>query len=129
MLVAGIVVNLLHLVGHSAWLTPMGTTITSAFGLVATVRVLEVFPFAFERGFDGAPVIRVLLVLGVVGSALGAVIAIVQLFRLHRLTRGSPTRRATVRQARATVGRRMPAWPCRGGTDHRPGRPRDRWAR
>jgi hypothetical protein len=86
-LVAGIVVNLVHLVRDPGWLTPVGVMVTTAFGLVATVRVLQVFPFSFGSGFDWASVIRVLLVLGVVGSAIGLLVALVQLFRLQLVTR------------------------------------------
>jgi hypothetical protein len=88
MLVAGIAIDLLHVVRHRPWQTPVGTFVTSAFGLVATVRVLQVFPFAFGPGFDWSPVVRVLLVLGAVGSAIGCVLAVVQMVRLHRLTGG-----------------------------------------
>ena len=88
MLVAGIVVNLLHVVWNPGGLTPVGVLVTTGFGLVATVRVLQVFPFAFGPGIDWAAVVRVLLVLGVIGSAVGLVIALVQLLRLQRITRG-----------------------------------------
>ena len=85
MLVAGIVVNLVLVGRHPAWMTPAGTFVTSTVGLVATLRVLQVFPFAFGPGFDWAPVVRVLLVLGVVGSAIGALVAVAQLVRLRRV--------------------------------------------
>jgi hypothetical protein len=88
MLVAGIVVNLLHLVRDPSWLRPVGVLVTTAFGLLATVRVLRVFPFAFGPGFDWSPVVRALLVLGVIGSVVGLVIAVVQLSRLRSVTRG-----------------------------------------
>ena len=87
MLVAGIAVNLLHVVWHPGWLTPVGVLVTTGFGLVATVRVLQVFPFSFGPGIDWAAVVRVLLVLGVIGSAVGLVIALVQLVRLQSITR------------------------------------------
>jgi hypothetical protein len=86
MLVAGIVVGLLHLGPHRAWLTPVGTLVTSFFGLVATVRVLQVFPFSFGPGFDWEPVLRIVLVLGAVGAGIGALLAVVQLVRLRRVT-------------------------------------------
>ena len=86
MLVTGIVVHLLLLGRAAPWWTPAGTLATSVAGLVATVRVLQVFPFSFDRGFDWSPVIAWLLVLGIVGTVVGAGIAVVELVRLRRIT-------------------------------------------
>jgi hypothetical protein len=87
MLLTGIVVQLLLLVPGWGWLTAAGNLVTSVVGLLATVRVLQVFPFAFDGGFDWAPVVRVLLVLGVLGCAIGALVAVVGLIRLRRVSR------------------------------------------
>jgi hypothetical protein len=81
-LVAGIVVDVVLLFPHPAWLTPAGLVVTSAFGLAVAIRVLDVFPFAFDEGFDWSPVVRVLLVLGVIGAAIGLLVAVVSLVRL-----------------------------------------------
>ena len=78
-LIAGIVVSAVHLVRDPGWLTPAGTLVTTAFGLAATVRMLQVFPFDLSAGWE--TVMRVLLVLGVVGSVVGLVVALVSLVR------------------------------------------------
>lgn len=85
-LIAGIVVSAVHLVRDPGWLTPAGTFVTTAFGLAATVRMLQVFPFDVSPGW--ATVLRVLLVLGVVGSVIGLVVALVSLARMLRAERG-----------------------------------------
>ena len=86
MLVAGIGVQLL--LRGPRWRTPVGNLVTSVVGAVATLRLLQVFPFSFGRGFDWAPIVRVLLVLGIIGCAVGALVAIVQLVRLRLVKRG-----------------------------------------
>ena len=86
-LIAGIVVNLLHLVADPGWLTPAGSLVTAAFGLAATARVLQVFPFAFTTAFDWALVVRILLVVGVVGAAIGVVASLVSLLRILAVQR------------------------------------------
>ena len=79
-LIAGIAVSAVHLVRDPGWLTPAGTLVTTAFGLAATVRMLQVFPFDLSPGWE--TVARVLLVVGVVGSGVGLVVALVSLVRM-----------------------------------------------
>lgn len=79
-LVAGLLVNAAHLVRDPGWLTPAGTLVTTAFGLAATARVLQVFPFALAPGWATAA--RVLLVVGIVGSVIGLIVAFVSLVRM-----------------------------------------------
>lgn len=84
-LIAGIVVDAVHLVRDPGWLTPAGTLVTTAFGLAAMVRLLQVFPFDLSSGWATAT--RVLLVLGVVGSAIGLLAALVSLLRMLAVAR------------------------------------------
>ena len=87
-LVAGIGVHLLLMFRGPSWRTPVGNLVTSVVGGVATLRLLQVFPFSFDGGVDWAPIVRVLLVLGIVGCVIGALVSVVQLVRLRLVTRG-----------------------------------------
>ena len=84
-LVAGIAVPVVHLVRDPAWLTPAGTLVTTAFGLAAVARLLQIFPFDLSPGWATAA--RVLLVLSVIGSAIGLLAALVSLLRVLGVTR------------------------------------------
>jgi hypothetical protein len=84
-LVAGIVVNLVHLVRDPGWSIPAGQLVTTAFGLAATIQVLRVFPFDLTAGW--ATLVHVLLVAGSAGSAIGLVAALVSLARMLGATR------------------------------------------
>jgi hypothetical protein len=84
-LIAGIAVNAVHLVRDPGWLTPAGTLVTTAFGLAAVARLLQVFPFDLSPGW--ATAVRVLLVVAVVGSAIGLLAALVSLLRTIAATR------------------------------------------
>jgi hypothetical protein len=84
-LVAGIVVNLVHLVCDPGWSIPAGQGVTTAFGLAATIRVLDVFPFDLGSGW--ATVVHVLLVVGIAGSVIGLVAALVCLAHMLGSTR------------------------------------------
>ena len=84
-LIAGIVVSAAHLVRDPGWLTPAGTLVTTAFGLAAMVRLLQVFPFDLSSGW--ATAVRVLLIVGVIGSAIGLLAALVSLVRMLAVAR------------------------------------------
>ncbi|MGY1605021.1 hypothetical protein [Geodermatophilus sp. SYSU D00815] len=84
-LVAGIVVALVQLVRPEGWLAPAGTLVTTAFGLVVTARVLQVFPFDLGSGWETAA--RVVLWIGLVGGVIGLVAALVSLVRLRAVAR------------------------------------------
>jgi hypothetical protein len=79
-LAAGIVVNVVHLVWDPGWLAPAGALVTTALGLAATARILQVFPFDLTPGWATAA--QVLLVVGIVGSVIGLVAASVSLIRM-----------------------------------------------
>jgi hypothetical protein len=81
-LLAAVVLNLLYLAWDPAWFTALGSIVTTVIGLVAMVRLLQVFPFDFGAGgFDWALVARILLWVGIVGSAIGIVVNLVTLVR------------------------------------------------
>ena len=86
-LVAGIVVNLVHVVVGRGRITLAGILLTTSVGLVAMVVVLRVFPFAFAPGSAWEVVVRVLLVLGIVGAGIGLVAAVASVVRLRTVTR------------------------------------------
>ena len=87
-LIAALVVNVVYLLADPAWLRSLGSAVTGAFGLAATIRMWQVFPFDFGAiSFNWALLVRILLVLGIVGGAIGIVVALVGVVR--GLTGGS----------------------------------------
>ena len=81
-LLAGVLVNIEHLLHDAAWLRALGDLTTTVIGVVAMVRLWQVFPFAFDgRGFDWSQLVRVLLVIALVGSAINVVVQLVNLVR------------------------------------------------
>lgn len=80
-----ITVNVIWLVADPRWLRALGEATTSLVGLGATLRLLAVFPFAFDD--DGVPwarFVRVVLVLAAIGGAIGVVTNLVSLVRAAR---------------------------------------------
>lgn len=81
-IVAGIIANTVYVVLDPVWLRAVGDIVTTSVGLVAMVRLWQVFPFDFTQTFvDLEVVARVVLVVGVVGSVIGIVAAAVRLVR------------------------------------------------
>ncbi|MQA34352.1 hypothetical protein [Modestobacter roseus] len=81
-LVVGIVVNVVLLLRSPGWPTAAGSLLTTLVGLVATVRVWQVFPFDVSDTWE--TVLRVVLVVGVVGACLG----LLALLRMRQVTGG-----------------------------------------
>jgi len=72
--------NVVYLLRDPPWLKALGDILTTAVGLVALVRIWQVFPFDFDDGsFDWTLVVRVLLGVGIVGSSIGIGVAAVSL--------------------------------------------------
>ncbi|MCV2394112.1 hypothetical protein OEB99_07325 [Actinotalea sp. M2MS4P-6] len=69
-----IAVNVVWILADPRWLRALGETVTSAVGLAAAVRILTVFPFAFEDGTSWATLARFVLWIAVVGSAIGVLV-------------------------------------------------------
>lgn len=80
-LVVTIVLNLVYLVRDPRWLTSAGAVVTTAVGLAAVVRMLQVFPFDFGDSDLWPVVFRVLLWVALVGSVIGIVANLVTLVR------------------------------------------------
>jgi hypothetical protein len=81
-LAAGAVANGVYLMIHPAWLRALGGLVTTGIGLVALLRLLDVFPFDFGvSSVDWATAVRVVIVVGIVGSVIGIVVQAVTLVR------------------------------------------------
>jgi hypothetical protein len=71
---AGIIANALYLAMDQRWFRALGEIVVTAIGLVALVRLWQVFPFAFDD--EGVPwhlIARWVLGIGIVGSAIGII--------------------------------------------------------
>jgi hypothetical protein len=84
-LAAGLVTNLVYLVSSGPRVRALGELTTSSIGLVAAVRILQVFPFDLDQPYS--TVVQVLLVLAVVGSAIAIVVNLVSMVRVQRTGR------------------------------------------
>ena len=80
-LVATIAVNLIYVVRDPRWLTAAGAVVTTAIGLTAAVRMLQVFPFDFGDSEFWPVVVRIGLWLAVIGAAIGIIVNLVALGR------------------------------------------------
>ncbi len=74
---AGLVANLVYVVRDEPWFKGLGDVLTLMVGLVAAVRVWQVFPFDLSSSPAWTLVVRVLLAVAVLGSAVGIVAALV----------------------------------------------------
>ncbi|QXV56503.1 hypothetical protein CVV72_05370 [Amycolatopsis sp. TNS106] len=81
-LVVGMVSSLVC-VGYGAeWFTSVAGLAATVTGLVAVIRIWQVFPFDFGgASFDWPLTVRVLLVIAIAGSAIGALVQLVTLLR------------------------------------------------
>jgi hypothetical protein len=85
-LVVTIALNLVYIVRDPRWLTAAGAVVTTAIGLVAAVRMLQVFPFDFcDSGFWPV-VFRILLWLAVIGAGIGIIANLVTVVRARGTT-------------------------------------------
>ena len=72
--------NVVYLVRDPPWVRALGDILTTAVGLLAMIRMWQVFPFDFgNTSFDWTLVVRVLLGVGIVGSSIGIGVAAVSL--------------------------------------------------
>lgn len=79
-MIAGIITNLVYVGRDTNRVRAAGDLVTTGIGLVAMVRIWQVFPFDFDlSGLDWAIVARVFLVIGIVGSAIAMVVRLVSL--------------------------------------------------
>lgn len=79
---AGIIANALYLAMDQRWFRALGDITVTAIGLVALVRLWQVFPFTFHD--DGVPwhlITRWVLAIGMVGSGIGIITNLVAFVR------------------------------------------------
>ena len=81
-LIATAVANVLYVVWDPRWFRALGDIVTTSIGVVAMMRLWQVFPFDFTgSSLDWALVARVALGIGIGGSLIGIVVALVTLVR------------------------------------------------
>ncbi|WP_448810537.1 hypothetical protein [Agromyces bauzanensis] len=82
-LIAGVVVNVLNLVLDLAWVRTVGDLVTSVIALIATIRIWDVFPFAFgDTAFDWELLTRVVLGIAIGGTIISIIVQVVILIRM-----------------------------------------------
>ena len=93
-LVVGVLANLLYAVSDPPRLRAAGDVVQNLVGLVAMVRLWQVFPVHFDAGgFDWDLVARVFLGIGIAGASIAILVALVRLVRGGDATgRGDRTR-------------------------------------
>jgi hypothetical protein len=79
---AGIAANAVYAIADPPPLRAVGDLVTLTIALVTTVRVLDVFPFAFHGSVAFVAVIaRVVLIIGIAGASIGILYSVVTLIR------------------------------------------------
>ena len=85
-IIVTIALNLIYVVRDPKWLTAAGAVITTAIGLAAAVRMLQVFPFDFGDSDVWPVVFRVLLWIAIIGAGIGIIVNLVALARPRTAT-------------------------------------------
>ncbi|WP_043499802.1 hypothetical protein [Georgenia sp. SUBG003] len=94
-ILVSLVVNAVYVVHDPAWLRALGDLMTSAVGVVALVRLWQVFPFDYgDATFDWELVTRWVVGVGIAGSAIAIVVALVSLVRALADVAAGPAPRA-----------------------------------
>jgi hypothetical protein len=79
-LLVGAAANLLYVVVDAAWVRSLGQIAVAVVGIVAALRMLQVFPFDFSPyAFDWATVARWVLAVAIFGSSVSIVVELVRL--------------------------------------------------
>lgn len=82
-IIVGVAFNLIHIVRLIPWLKTFGDLLTTGIGLIASVRLLQVFPFVSVTGsFDWHTPVRVVLIVATAGAAIGLIVHAVRLVGL-----------------------------------------------
>ena len=92
-IIVGLVANVVYLARDPRWLKAAGDLVTTTVGLVALVRLWQVFPFDVAQGSTWELVARAALVLGIFGSAVAILVAVVTFVRAVVLDPSDPTRK------------------------------------
>jgi hypothetical protein len=81
-MVAGILANAVYLLVDTPLVKSIGDLLTEAVGLVAMIRLWQVFPFDFGAEPNAwATVVRVVLIVGIVGTVIAMIVSIVTAIR------------------------------------------------
>lgn len=81
-LLAGAVANLVYVTHDPVWLRAAGEALTTSIGIVAIVRIWQVYPFTADvTGSTWDLVARTVLAVALVGSAIAVVTALVAFAR------------------------------------------------
>jgi hypothetical protein len=81
-LVAGILANAVYLFRDTRRVKGLGDLITAVVGLVATVRLWQVFPFDFGAEPNAwSTVVRVLLIVAIAGTGIAVIVGVVTALR------------------------------------------------
>jgi hypothetical protein len=81
-MLASLAANAVYLLHDPPWLRALGDVATTSVGLVALVRIWQVFPLDFgDSSFDWALVAHVLLGVAIVGSVIGILVGLTSFVR------------------------------------------------
>lgn len=81
-IIVSLVANVLFLALDPPWFKALGDAITTSVGLVALVRLWQVFPVDFgPSSFNWELVARIVLVVGLVGSSIALLVALAEFVR------------------------------------------------
>lgn len=78
---AGLVANLVYVVWDPTWLKALGDLATTCAGVLAMLRIWQVWPFDFPAGTPWDLLAHVALGLGLVGGAIGIIESTVRYVR------------------------------------------------
>ncbi|HET6530863.1 MAG TPA: hypothetical protein VFH03_09665 [Actinoplanes sp.] len=78
-LVVSVSVNLLYLGYDRRWFVGLGGLATTGVGLVALIRMWQVFPFDFTADSTWALIVRVVLAFAIAGSVITWIVQFVQM--------------------------------------------------
>jgi hypothetical protein len=81
-IIAGVIANAVYVAWDPTWFKALGDIVTTSIGIVAMVRIWQVFPFDFTgSSFDWALVAKFALGFGIGGSIVAIIVALVTLVR------------------------------------------------
>ncbi|HET8595303.1 MAG TPA: hypothetical protein VFM07_08650, partial [Intrasporangium sp.] len=81
-MIAGVVANAVYVAWDPTWFKALGDIVTTSIGIVAMVRIWQVFPFDFAGwSFDWTLVAKFALGFGIGGSIVAILVALVTLVR------------------------------------------------
>lgn len=88
---ANLVAQLVYLAWDPPWLKALGDLVTTSVGVLAMVRVWQVWPLEFRSGSSLDVMARVLVAVGIVGGLIGVVASVARFFRALAVPPKRPT--------------------------------------